>query len=253
MRITILGSGTNLHPTRAAAGYLIETDHPFLLDFGPRTLMNLLRCTVDLHAIEHLFFTHHHADHVADFIPFFFDTVITAKINPSSSARKALNIFGPTGTRRMFGSIFRTFPAFTPSPFPVHIWNLGETSVIIGKTKIFTKYMTHTPSLRCLGYRIEYGGRAFAYSGDAQYSQNLVDMCRDVDIAVLDCSFPLEKPGEKHMNARDCGRVANEAGVKTLILSHFYPVCEVYDVKGQCAEVFGGKIIVGKDRMRLKV
>jgi ribonuclease BN (tRNA processing enzyme) len=253
MHITILGSGTNLHPTRAAAGYLIQTDHTFLLDFGPRTLTNLLRTKVDRHAIEYLFFTHHHADHVADFIPFFFDTVITAKMTPSSSTRKGLNIFGPTGTRRMFGSIFRTFPSFTPAPFPVHIRNLGETTLVIGKTKIFTKYMTHTPSLRCLGYRIEHGGRAFAYSGDALYSPNLVTLCRDADVAVLDCSFPVEKRGTNHMNARDCGRVAKEAGVKTLILSHFYPVCEDYDVKGQCAKVFGGKIIVGKDRMRVRV
>ncbi|HHZ83678.1 MAG TPA: MBL fold metallo-hydrolase [Nitrospirales bacterium] len=253
MHVTILGSGTNLHPVRAAAGYLIETDHPFLLDFGPRTLMNLLCTKVDRHNIEHLFFTHHHADHVADFIPFFFDTIITAKMSPSSSTRNALNIFGPTGTRRMFGSIFRTFPSFTPATFPIHIQNLGETSLLIGKMKIFTKYMTHTPSLRCLGYRIEYEGRLFAYSGDAQYSANLVTLCRDADVAVLDCSFPAEKPGSNHMTSKDCGRVAKEAGVKTLILSHFYPVCEDYDVKDQCAAVFGGTIIVGKDRMRLRI
>ena len=41
MRITILGSGTNVHPARAAAGYLVRTDQTILLDFGPRTLANL--------------------------------------------------------------------------------------------------------------------------------------------------------------------------------------------------------------------
>ena len=33
IRLTVLGSGTNVHPTRAAAGYLIQTDQTFLLDF----------------------------------------------------------------------------------------------------------------------------------------------------------------------------------------------------------------------------
>ena len=253
MQITVLGSGTNLHPTRAAAGYLVETDHPILLDFGPRTLSNLLRTSVDRHAIQNLFFTHHHADHVSDFIPFFFDTVITAKISPSASTRKALNIFGPTGTRRMFGNIFRTFPSFRPAPFPVQVRNLGETSLMIGTTRISTKLMTHTPSLHCLGYRIEHGGRTFAYSGDAQYSSSLVALCRDADIAILDCSFPVGTRGTNHMNARDCGRVARDAGVKKLILSHFYPVCEDYDVKAQCAKVFRGTIIVGRDRLTMKV
>ena len=43
MRLTILGSGTNIHPTRAASGYLVRTDQTILLDFGPRTLSNLLK------------------------------------------------------------------------------------------------------------------------------------------------------------------------------------------------------------------
>ena len=49
MRLTILGSGTNVHPTRAAAGYLVRTDQCILLDFGPRTLMNLIKTGVNRH------------------------------------------------------------------------------------------------------------------------------------------------------------------------------------------------------------
>ena len=70
MRVTILGSGTNLHPRRAAAGYLVKTDQNFLMDFGPRTLSNLLKTTVNHHQIQYLFFTHYHADHFSDFITF---------------------------------------------------------------------------------------------------------------------------------------------------------------------------------------
>ena len=33
MRLTVLGSGSNVHPKRAAAGYLVETDHVLLFDF----------------------------------------------------------------------------------------------------------------------------------------------------------------------------------------------------------------------------
>ena len=79
MYITILGSGTNLHPSRAAAGYLVETDHAFLVDFGPGTLKNLTHTDIDRHSIDHLFFTHHHPDHLSDFIPFFFDAVNISK------------------------------------------------------------------------------------------------------------------------------------------------------------------------------
>ena len=79
IHLTILGSGTNLHPTRAAAGYLVETDQRMLLDFGPRTLANLLKSGADRHRISHIFFSHFHADHFSDFITFFFDAVIYCK------------------------------------------------------------------------------------------------------------------------------------------------------------------------------
>ena len=66
MRMTVLGSGTNVHPTRAAAGYLVETDQLLLFDFGPRTLMNLIKAGADRHRVRHLFITHHHTDQFAD-------------------------------------------------------------------------------------------------------------------------------------------------------------------------------------------
>ena len=79
MRLTILGSGTNVHPTRAAAGYLVRTDHTILLDFGPRTLANLLKTGVNRHRITHILFSHYHADHFSDFITYFFDAMIFTK------------------------------------------------------------------------------------------------------------------------------------------------------------------------------
>jgi len=117
MYVTILDSGTNLHHTRAAAGYLIEPDHPFLLDFGPRTLTNLLRGKGDRNSVEQIFFTHHHADHVADFIPFFFDAVITSKMNPSSSTRNALRIFGQLEHARCLEVSFAHFRRSQHHPF----------------------------------------------------------------------------------------------------------------------------------------
>src|SRR5207244_2463845 len=80
MRLTVLGSGTNVHPRRAAAGYLVETDQVLLFDFGPRTLMNLIKAGADRHRLRHIFFTHHHTDHFADFLTFFFDAVVHAKL-----------------------------------------------------------------------------------------------------------------------------------------------------------------------------
>ena len=253
MYITILGSGTNLHPSRAAAGYLLETDHAFLVDFGPGTLKNLTHTDIDRHSIDHLFFTHHHPDHLSDFIPFFFDAVIASKLRIQKIPRKYLHILGPVGTRKIFGSILRTFPSFHPPPFEVKIQNLNETVFYLGKTKITTRYMKHSSILRALGYRIEYEGKILVYSGDAEYSENLKELCHNADIAILDCSFPSNIPKMNHMNALECGRIAKEADVKTLILSHFYPICEKHNLIKESSSVFHGKILLATDRLRVKV
>ena len=250
MQVTILGSGTNLHPRRAAAGYLIKTDNLFLLDFGPRTLSNLLKTDVDRHQIQYLLFTHYHADHFSDFITYFFDAVCHSKF---VSPRPDLRIIGPKGTKALFKTILRAFPGFNDSGFRVTLKEISTRAFSIGRTRVTPVPVTHTDRQTCLGYRITFQGRTLAYSGDATYAPNLIRLCHDVDLAILDCSFPKNRPGESHMHAGECGRVAQEAGVKRLVLSHFYPIADRFDVKKQAAQVFRGKIIRARDRMVLSV
>ena len=248
MRLIVLGSGTNMHPKRAAAGYWIETDKHLLFDFGPRTLQNLVRLGLDRYRLEHLFFSHYHADHFSDFITFFFDAVIHATY---VAPRPPLHIYGPKGTKRLFEAMFHEFPTFSPAPFKTSVTELTDQTIQLGKTRVTAGTVVHSRKLACQGYRVEYGGRTCVYSGDAEYSRGLVTLCGHADLAVLDCSFPLEHPGKGHMTAQDCGRVAHEAGVKRLLLSHFYPVAEQYDAKRQAAEKFDGRVTMAKDRMRI--
>lgn len=243
--LTILGSGTNVHPTRAAAGYLVQTDQLMLFDFGPRTLMNLIKSGVDRHRISHICFSHFHADHFSDFITFFFDAIIHCKYE--GGKRPPLTLIGPRGTKRLLRGILTTFPSFDSPPFPVVIKEMADRSITIGRTTITARTMTHVPDLHCVGYRIEYRGKSIAYSGDTQFCANLVRLCEDVDLAVLDCSFPANKPGPAHLHAGQCGQAARDAGVSRLVLSHFYPIAERYDVREQAGEQFSGKIKMGRD------
>lgn len=249
--LTILGSGTNLHPSRAAAGYLVETDQLFLLDFGPRTLMNLMKSGVDRHRISHILFSHFHADHFSDFVTFFFDAIIHCKYEGGS--RSPLTLIGPRGTKRILRAMMRTFPSFDSAPFPVTITEMADRSIMVGRTRITARTMNHVPRLHCLGYRIEHDGKAIAYSGDTQLCDNLVRLCGDVDLAVLDCSFPANKPGPAHLHAGQCGQAARDAGVSQLVLSHFYPIAERYNVREQAGEYFSGKIRMARDLLTFKL
>lgn len=251
MHVTILGSGTNLHPTRAAAGYLVRTDHHLLLDLGPRTLTNLLKTGVDRHRISHVLFSHFHADHFSDFITFFFDALIVTKFQ--GGKRGPLTIIGPCGTTHLFRVLFATLPGFTDPPFKVHFKEVADRPFRIGATKIWPRTVTHSPGLHSVGYRVEYNGNALAYSGDSEYCPNLVQLCRDADVAILDCSYAANRPGPAHLHAGQCGQVAQEAGVGQLILSHFYPLAERYDVEAQAAASYGGTIRKGKDMLTIRL
>ncbi len=249
MKLTILGSGTNVHPTRAAAGYLVQTDQLLLLDFGPRTLANLMKTDVNRHRIRHILFSHYHADHFSDFITFFFDAVFHSKF---VAPRPDLTIYGPPGTKQLFQAILSHFPGFRSGKFRVRMREVADRAFWIGHTRIVPRTVVHTPRLHCVGYRIEFRGKALAYSGDSQYCASLVRLCGDADLAMLDCSFPANRPGPHHMHAGDCGRVAREAGVSRLVLSHFYPVADRYDVRGQACEEYGGTILLGRDLAKLE-
>jgi ribonuclease BN (tRNA processing enzyme) len=248
MRLTILGSGTNMHPRRAAAGYLIETDRPFLLDLGPRTLANLLTTRVDRHRITHLLFSHFHADHFSDFITFYFDAVTYSKL---VRRRPDLTLIGPRGSRKLFRTIIKTFPVFSEAPFRTRIEEVCDETFCVGATRITAQSVRHTPRLHCLGYRMEYRGRSVVYSGDSVLCDELVSLCGRSDVAVLDCSYPSNRPGPAHMHAGDCGRVAREAQVGRLLLSHFYMDAERFDVTRQAGKHFDGEIARAEDLMRV--
>lgn len=251
MRLTILGSGTNVHPTRAASGYLVRTDQTILVDFGPRTLMNLIKTGVNRHRINHILFSHFHADHFSDFITFFFDAVIYVKYG--GGYRDDLTLIGPKGTVQLLRSIMRSFPSFASAPFGVTLKEVSQKAFMIGDTRIVPRTVTHVPDLSCVGYRIEHRGRSIVYSGDSQYCDALVRLCAGADVAVLDCSFPANRPGPAHLHAGQCGQVAREAGVGRLVLSHFYPIADRYDVKAQAGDKYQGTILKGKDLLTIRL
>jgi ribonuclease BN (tRNA processing enzyme) len=134
-------------------------------------------------------------------------------------------------------------PGFDQAPFAVRYRDVGDRAVRIGATKVIPGTVLHSPGLHCLGYRVEYRGRTLAYSGDSQYCAPLVRLCGDADLAVLDCSFPANRPNPVHLHAGQCGQVAREAGLGRL--------ADPYDVKAQAGEAIDGPITMAKDLLRI--
>jgi ribonuclease BN (tRNA processing enzyme) len=78
-----------------------------------------------------------------------------------------------------------------------------------------------------------------------------VGLAQGADLLVLECSNPFKVPG--HLTPAEAGRLAARAGVKRLLLTHFYPPCDEVDVVALAAQEFDGEIIRAEDGLRLEI
>jgi ribonuclease BN (tRNA processing enzyme) len=79
--------------------------------------------------------------------------------------------------------------------------------------------MQHNPF--CQGIRMEVDGITISHCLDTGYCENAVALSRNADLLIIECTL---KPGEtskSHLTPELCARVAWEASVKKLALTHF--------------------------------
>jgi len=121
-------------------------------------------------------------------------------------------------------------------------------------------------------YRFDSSDRSIVISGDTRASQNLIALARGADVLVHEVYFDetavdrlvagvgnaarlKESILSHHTSAADAGRVAREAGVQTLVLSHFVPPedAAITDEMwiGAVRANFDGEVVLGKDLLEL--
>lgn len=74
-----------------------------------------------------------------------------------------------------------------------------------------------------LGYRISLDGRVISYCSDTGYCENAVILSRSADLLISECAYRAGQSSDAwpHLNPEGAARIAAEAGVKRLVLTHF--------------------------------
>lgn len=249
MELIVLGSGCGVpSPTRGSPGLVLKVgDEPFLFDSGSGTLERLLRAGIDYRQVDYIFYTHRHTDHTIDLASFLLATVAT----PGFQRERDLFIVGPKGFQRFFEKLLSLYPWLKPRSYRVNVREVWQGRLRSSLCMVEARPTGHTPD--SIGYRVEAEGKVFVYSGDAVYCPSLVRLARKADLMVLECSFPNELEAEGHLTPSLAGKIATEAGARRLVLIHLYPVCDQYDIEGQCRAVYHGEIIIAQDLTRLEV
>ena len=248
MELIVLGSGCGIpSPTRGAPGLALLVDgQPLLLDSGSGTLDRLLRAGIPYGGVDTLFYTHRHNDHTADLGSFLFANNI-----PGYQRERDLTLVGPSGFRTFFERMLALYPWLRPATYRVHVREVWQSRLRVAGCMVEARPTHHTAD--SVGYRLTAGGKTFVYSGDATYDPGVVKLARDADLLLLECSFPDELAMDMHLTPALAGRIARQAGARRLVLTHFYPVCDGYDIAGQCRAEYDGPIILAEDNLRIEV
>ncbi len=249
MKLRILGSGTAIpHAERGASGYALITDDGVsacLLECGPGSTRRWPDAGIDFDSARVVLVTHHHVDHVCDLPAVLFGRKVARSASP-------LTLAGPIGHRAHVAGLRRLFEPWLEDEAVrvVELDDLGRLDVAPFSLEV--RHVQHVEN--ALGCRVSADGATLAFSGDSgpgadgRPCEGLVDLCRGVDLALLECSYPAEREARSHLNATTAAEVALAAGVGRLVLTHFYPRCDGIDIEAQVrAAGYTGELHLARD------
>ena len=237
-----------------------------MVDCGPGTVYKLMQTDVPFAAVNHLFFTHYHSDHNADYAPFLL-THFERRINEPD-----LIAYGPAGLKQMThqiigrneGAFWSDVVARTQHPMSIAVYRgrggqgarpEPKTAVIeFDDEFIATGNGWHCtalevdhaqPYLDCYGLRFETDAGILAFSGDTNYSANAIQLGQDADLFVVNALEGIDVAAQ----------MAEEAGAKRLLLAHYSHEFDEPPAKAEASKMirgmYGGEIIWGHDLLEV--
>lgn len=251
MEITILGSGTSV-PTnkRSSPSILADIDNKkILLDTGPGSLRQLKKTNTSLNQIDTIIYSHFHIDHISDMLPFIF----SSKYNPEEPRTSDLKIIGPIGLKNLYNNLILAHGSqIVPDRFIIKWIETDESTLNFDKYIINTTKVIHTDNSIAVKLT-EANGKTAVYSGDTDYCPEMIKLAMGCDLLILECSFPDDLKVNGHLTPSEAGKIASNASVKKLLLTHFYPQCDSEDIITSVKNFYNGEIITAEDLLKVSI
>ncbi|SEB25104.1 MBL fold metallo-hydrolase [Variovorax sp. YR216] len=239
------------------ANALVVRDRVYLVDAGNGVGRQLLAAGLDLRKVEHIFITHNHDDHNADW-----GTVMG--LAWSTGRRGDIHVWGPAGTESMLQGFLQYFAPnarirMADAKGLRRPNDMFKAHDIVGPGLVFKDdLVTVTAVENChfhaasaggarsddksYAFRIQTPDKTIVFSGDTGQCAAMVDFARGadlllhevVDLPSIQRLLKQELPPQlaeglyqhmvqEHTTAEDVGRLAQAAGVKELVLTHLIP------------------------------
>ena len=252
--VTILGSGTCVPSLeRSSCSVMAQVgDTKLLFDSGAGTMRRLLETGTTVYEIPYIFYSHFHPDHTSELIQFLF-----ANKYPDSQRRKTpLTIIAGNGFSSFFKglkSAYGNWIELSPGLLKtIELYTNGPDSRILENFTVDSLPVEHNPE--SLAYRITGpGNRVMVYSGDTDYSDNLVTLAKNANVLICESALPDDMKVSGHLTPSLAGEIATRANVVKLVLIHFYPECDQADIESECRKSYTGPLILARDLMNINV
>lgn len=278
-RLILLGTagGPSPKPNRSApAQAIIVNGVTYLVDCGNGVGQQMAKAKIKFASMRDIFITHHHSDHNADY-----GNVLL--LGWATDLHTRVDTYGPPPLARMTKLFLELNdvdiqtrivdegrPPLGDLIFPHEITGPGLV-MQDENVKVTAALVQHPPIVPAFAYRFDCPDRSIVISGDTRPSENLIALAKGADVLLHEVMYlpALEKliatePNATrlkehllaaHTTTDEVGRVATEAGVKTLVLSHFvpggYPFITDDEWRDAVRPHFAGNLIVGRDLMEL--
>ena len=281
-RLHILCAG-NPTPTaeRFGSSFILELDGANLLfDCGPAATAKMAKAGFSPVQINHLFFSHHHFDHNADYPCF-----LLARWDQSLHNTPKLQVRGPrpttTVTERLIGEegAFRDDLTARMNAAGSHAVYINRGGILPrpdsavdavdieagepfdgGSWQMTSALGSHMePWLRLLVYRIDYdGGKSIVFAADTKPYSPPVQLAKGADVLVITCwdhqnVVDRDDVAKAMSGTRDVAEIAAAAGVSRLVLTHFSEgfteLQSLEQARHDIGEIYGGEVIFGNELM----
>lgn len=278
-RLILLGTGGGPRPRKASGPsslVIVVNGVACVVDCGDGVARQLAMANVPLASVRHVFITHQHSDHTADYG----NLMLLAW---TAGLRTRVDTWGPPPLVKMTSLFFEMNASDIQTRIAdegrvplvplVHPHELTAGGVVFDEPpiKVTAAVVDHPPVVPSFAYRFDTPDRSIVISGDTTRSDALVALARGADVLVHEALYVpgvdrlvagvpnaatlRESIVSHHTSAEDAGRVAQAAGVKTLVLSHFVPPDDpaITDAMWLAAARthFRGTVIVGRDLLEI--
>jgi ribonuclease BN (tRNA processing enzyme) len=258
-----------------SANLIVYNNVPYVIDTGYGVSFKLVAARFPLPALRYVFITHHHSDHNAEF-------GLLMNNAWAIGLRTPVDAYGPAGMRQLADGFWQAYRFDIETRMAdegrpdlrklVNIHEYTEGAVMAdGDVKVTALRNVHPPITESFALKFEFPDKTVVFSGDTAYFPPLAEFAKGADILVHEVMYApamealmrrtpnaptlLAHLKASHTLTDEVGRIATQAHVKKLVLSHLVPADDPSVTEkvwtDAVRETWKGDLVVAHDLMEI--